>query len=212
MLERKIIVEKLQINKSSIEQNKLKAPSIQIDKQARVFRFAELNIRFGKMVIQRETTEVVRYTKTGNKIDDIHQHKQSFHRQEKTSGLLIDVVLPAKKISYKKKREVLSLLKDLILKCTEIALHISEPSFRVIVNVQESKIVIYDRGGELGNAAFLFREFTKVAKQMSKLVKAATQREQAQEPILPLFANIAEESIGMVDSLLTQQKKEIIEE
>jgi len=212
LLERKIIVEKLQINKSSIEQNKLKAPSIQIDKQARVFRFAELNIRFGKMVIQRETTEVVRYTKTGNKIDDNHQHKQSFHRQEKTSGLLIDVVLPAKKISYKKKREVLSLLKDLILKCTEIALHISEPSFRVIVNVHESKIVIYDRGGELGNAAFLFREFTKVAKQMSKLVKTATQREQAQEPILPLFANIAEESIGMVDSLLTQQKKEIIEE
>ncbi len=211
-LEKKIVVKKLQINKSSIEQNKLKAPSIQIDKQARVFRFAELNIRFGKMVIQRETAEVVRYTKTGNKIDDNHQHKQTFHSQEKTSGLLVEVTFSAKKSSYKKKKEVLNLLKDLILKSTEITLHISEPSFRVIVNVHESKIAIYDRGGELGNAAFLFRKFTKVAKQMSKLVKAVSQGEQAQELIPPLFANISEESIGMVDLLLTQQKKEIIEE
>ncbi len=208
LLEGKIVVEKLQINKSSIEQNKLKPPVFLIDKQARVQKIGELTIRYGRMVIQRETAEIMRYTKTGKKIEANNQHKQFFHWQEKTSGLLVEVTLTSKKVGYKEKREALSLLKELILKSAEIILHISEPSFRTVVNVYEGKIAIYDRGGELGNAAYLFKEFQKIEEQMRKLMQKTLQSQQPHEIILPLFDQVSENAVKLVNSILSQEKKE----
>ncbi len=207
LLKGKIVVEKLHLSKSTIERNKLKPPVFQIEKQARVQKFGKLTIRYGKMVIQRETAEIMRYTKTGKKIEDNNQQKQSYHWQEKTSGLLAEVIFP-KKVGYKEKRETLSLLKDLILKCSEIVLHISEPSFRTVVNVHEGKLVIYDRGGELGNAAYLFREFQKINNQMRKLVQNNVQIQQPYETILQLLDQVSDDAIKMVNSLLSRENKE----
>jgi len=210
VLEGKIVVEKLQINKPSIEQNKLKPFTFQINDQAQVQKIGGLTIRYGKMIIQKETAEIVRYTKTGKKIEDNNQRKKSHFWQEKTSGLLIDVIFPHKQISFKTKKEALNLLKEFVLKSAEIKLHISEPSFRAFVNVHENRIVIYDRGGELGNSAYLFREFKKIEKQMRELVQNGSKNLQSSEVILPLFDKVTKDAIKIVRLLLIRVKEEVI--
>ncbi|MHA1186173.1 MAG: DEAD/DEAH box helicase [Candidatus Heimdallarchaeota archaeon] len=208
ILERKIVVEKLQINKPSIEHNKLKPFVFQISDQAQVQQIGKLKIRYGKMIIQKQTAEIKRYTKTGSKIDDNFQHQKSYHWQEKTSGLLIDIVFPRSQIGFKMKKEALNLLKNLVLKSAEIMLHISEPSFRSIVNMYESRIVIYDRGGELGNSAYLFREFQKIGKQVRKLIQDDTESQKSQKVILPLLDQTTEDAVKLVQLLFSQEKEE----
>ncbi|MHA1309008.1 MAG: DEAD/DEAH box helicase [Candidatus Heimdallarchaeota archaeon] len=99
LLEGKVEVEKLQINKSTIEQNKLKPYTFQITNQAQMQRIGGLTIRHGKMIIQKETAEIARYTKTERKIEDNNHSKKSYYWQEKTSGMLIDVVFPNKNMN-----------------------------------------------------------------------------------------------------------------
>ena len=204
ILERKIVVEKLQINKPSIEHNKLKPFVFQISDQAQVQQIGKLKIRYGKMIIQKETAEIKRYTKTGSKIEDNFQNKKSYRWQEKTSGLLIDVAFLRKQIDFKMKKETLNLLKNLVLKSAEIMLHISEPSFRFIVNVHESRIVIYDRGGELGNSAYLFREFQRLEKQIKKLIETNSKTQQTSKFILPFLSQVSKDVVKICQLLFSQ--------
>ncbi|MCE7743968.1 MAG: DEAD/DEAH box helicase [Candidatus Heimdallarchaeota archaeon] len=207
IVEGKVFVEKLAINKSTIEYNKLKAPIFQISQQARVQKIGNLIIRYGRMVIQKETTQVIRYSRTGEKIEPTHQHKQSYHWQERTSGMLVEVIFQRKKVGYKIKQDTLTLLRDLLLKSAEITLHISEPSFRTAINVYEGKLAIYDKGGELGNTAYLFREFHKVMKQARKILQSTSNNQSSQAAIFPFLEQTSDETLGMVRPILTEKTK-----
>ncbi|MHA1309009.1 MAG: hypothetical protein ACTSQN_17190 [Candidatus Heimdallarchaeota archaeon] len=104
------------------------------------------------------------------------------------------------------KKEALNLLKDLIIKSAEIQLHISEHSFRVVMNVHESRLVIYDRGGELGNTTFLFREFQKIEKQMRKLIRVGTKNLQSTDLNQPLFNQVTSDTVKIVRLMLTLEE------
>jgi len=122
--------------------------------------------------------------------------------------LLIDVPFPRRQIGFKKKKEALSLLKNLVLKSAEIMLHISEPSFRSIVNVHERRIAIYDRGGELGNSAYLFREFQKIEKQIKKLIENRAKTLQTSKFILPFLSQVSKDVVKICQLLFSQDLEE----
>lgn len=220
LLEGKVLVEKLAINKTTLEQNKLKPPIFQIEKQARMQKKGAIAIQFGKMIIQRETAKINRYTNTGERIEEEREEqpeeeelgnwgKKTYYWQEKTSGILIEVNYPKNVLNNEQKKEALNLLKDLILKSMEIILHISESSFRTVMNVHENRIVIYDRGGDLGNAEYLFTKFQEIENQMKKLMQDGERnKQQLRKKIIPLMEKASEKVIKITRELLEAEEGE----
>ncbi|MHA1355078.1 MAG: hypothetical protein ACTSXA_11865 [Candidatus Heimdallarchaeota archaeon] len=94
------------------------------------------------------------------------------------------------------------------MKSAEIMLHISEPSFRSIVNVHERRIAIYDRGGELGNSAYLFREFQKIEKQIKKLIENRAKTLQTSKFILPFLSQVSKDVVKICQLLFSQDLEE----
>jgi len=203
----KVIVDKLNINKTAVERNKMKPPLFIIEGQARVQELEKLTIRFGKMIIRWETSEIMRYSKDGklleNQIMNPNQNQnetplvtnkekredenQNHIWDEKTSGMLIEVERITNNLSKEQKKKTIRLLKELLMKSIELELHISESSFRVYTNYYENKIALYDRGGELGNAEAVFTRIKRVLRAMHELLQ-----ENAGEEVSQIISNTAE--------------------
>ncbi len=213
----KVFVEKLNIIKTNIERNKVKPPIFIIDGQSRKQQFEQLNIRFGRMIIRWETSEIKEYSRDGQLLENQmkkstqgndtlvvtdNEKRQNHIWDEKTSGVLIEFVNISKALTNKQKKQSLRLFRELLVKSIELELHISESSFRTYLNNFENKIALYDRGGELGNAEAVFTQIKRVLKHMLSLLL-----ENTNDSILPLVGNISEKSIEITKKMLEEMVK-----
>ncbi|MGC9778488.1 MAG: DEAD/DEAH box helicase [Candidatus Heimdallarchaeota archaeon] len=219
LIDNKFLVEKLSINQTNIVRNKLKPPLFIIEGQSRVQQIEHLSIRFGKMIIRWETNEIMNYSRDGSLIES--QIKTSTHEKisanigkgneklrnhiwdEKTSGLLIELADISRFLPKELKKQVVKLFKELLVKSIELELHISESSFRIYMNFQENKIVLYDRGGELGNAEAVFTQIKRVLKQMlNLLLETATDSQNL------LINNVPDKSIDITRKMIEEMVKD----
>ncbi len=188
--EEKVIVEQLNCYQTNIKRNTLKQPLFIIEGQARVQQFRKLTIRYGRMIIRKETNEIMRYSrdgklitgwkkgrsikKEGERLGEKNQEekewKENYHWDKKTKGLIIEIQPVERKTTKEQEKQRMKLLGEIMKKAIEIKLHISETSLRTYTNYQERKIVIYEKGGEMGNIEQIFRKFDKVLGGMRELI------------------------------------------
>ena len=188
--EEKVIVEQLNCYQTNIKRNTLKPPLFIIEGQARVQQFKQLTIRYGKMIIRQETNEVMRYSRKGKliigwkkgrrikeegeRIEEKNQEeeewKENYQWDKKTKGLIIEIQALERKTTKEQEKQRMKLLGEIMKKAIEIKLHISETSLRSYTNYQERKIVIYEKGGEMGNVEQVFRKMNMVLEGMRKLI------------------------------------------
>jgi len=208
-----VFVEKLNITQTNIERNKLKPPIFIIDGQARVQQFGNNFVRFGRMIIRWETYEIMKYSQDGTLIDNqinrandtslvINEIPHNHIWDEKTSGILIELVNFSKSITKEQKKQVLNLFKELFVKSIELELHLSGSSFRSYSNYHENKIVLYDRGGELGNAEVVFTQMKRVLGLMLDLLD-----EDANDSLRPLISNVPEKSKETIRKMIEEMIK-----
>lgn len=220
LINEKVFVEKLNAVQTKTERNRLKPPIFIIDGQARVQRFENNYIRFGKMIIRWETYEIMKYSRDGTLIENrikkskqkeipfvINKEKRNKISQnhiwdEKTSGVLIELVNFSKSLTKEEKKQAINLFKELLLKSIELELHISESSFRSCMNYHENKIVLYDRGGELGNAEAVFTQMKRVLRIMLSLLD-----EEANDFLHPLISNVPQKSIETIRKMIEEMIK-----
>ena len=191
--EEKVEVEHVNCYQTNIKRNTLKTPIFIIEGQARVQQFKNITIRYGKMIIRRETNEIMRYSKEGDLItgwkkrrtiegrekerqgtnkkeQEEREWKEQYQRDTKTKGIIIEIHTKERKKTKEEKKQRMKMLENLIKKAIEIKLHISETSLRTFTNYQERKIVLYEKGGELGNTEQVFRKMDKVLEGMRELI------------------------------------------
>ena len=194
--EEKVIVEKLNCYQTNIKINTLKPPMFIIEGQARVQQFKQLTIRYGKMIIRQETNEIMRYSregtlitgwkkgrrirKEGERITDENQEEEwkgNYQWDKKTKGLIIEIQTNERKKTKEQKKKRMKLLGEVMKKAIEIKLHISETSLRTYTNYHERKIVMYEKGGEMGNVEQIFRKMNIVLGGMRELIGGGEEEE-----------------------------------
>ena len=201
--EGKVVVEQLRCYQTNILQNKLKPPLFIIEGQARVQQFENLTVRFGKMLIRRETLEVMRYSREGKLITSgkNQNRKENYHWDQKTKGIIIEIQTKVGKTKKEEKKQWMKLLEELLKKAVEIKLHISETSMRTYNNYQEQKIILFEKGGELGNAEQVFRKIGQVLEGMKELiVSKEEERERSVDQIIEgITEKTREEIMKMIE-------------
>lgn len=202
--EEKVIVEQLKCYQSDVLQNKLKPPLFIIEGQARVQQFKNLTARFGKMLIRRETLEVRRYSREGELITDRKNQnwKENYHWDQITKGVIIEIHSNEKQAKKEQQKQKMKLLEELLKKAIEIKLHISETSLRTYNNYKEQKIVLFEKGGELGNAQQIFRKLDLVMEGIGELIE-----EEPKGGRNPVIEGITEETRAKLREIIEGGKK-----
>lgn len=223
--EEKVIVEKLNCYHTNIKRNTLKPPLFILEGQARVQQFKHLTIRYGKMIIRKETIEVMRYSRDGKlitgwkkgrqikeegeRIDEMNQEeeewKENFQWDKKTKGIIIEIETEDRKSTKEKKKQRMKLLGEIMKKAIEIKLHISETSLRTYTNYQERKIVIYEKGGEMGNCEQVFRKMNIVLEGMRELIGGRKEGEESSR-IEPIVEGMTEEIREKIMKIIDGEK------
>ncbi len=202
--EEKVVVEQLKYYQSNILQNKLKPPLFIIEGQARVQQLKNLTARFGKMLIRRETLEVRRYSREGKLITDGKDQswKENHQWDQKTKGVILEIYSNEKQVKKEQQKQRMKLLEKLLKKAIEIKLHISETSLRTYNNYNEQKIVLFEKGGELGNAQQIFRKLDLVLEGIGELIEEKTTRRRK-----PIIEGITEETREKLREMIEGGKK-----
>ena len=96
--------------------------------------------------------------------------KKNYQWDNKTKGIIIELKTMIKNSTKEQNKQRIKLFGEIMKKAIEIKLHISETSLRSYTNFQERKIVIYEKGGEMGNVEQIFRKMNKVLEGMRELI------------------------------------------
>lgn len=225
--EEKVIVEKLNCYHTNIKRNTLKQPLFMIEGQARVQKFKHLTIRYGKMIIRKETNEVMRYSRDGKLItgwkkrrqikeenervveknQEEKEWKENYQWDKKTKGIIIEIEKEDRKTTKEQKKKRMKLLGEIMKKAIEIKLHISETSLRTYTNYQERKIVMYEKGGEMGNCEQVFRKMNIVLEGMRELIGRGERKEgEESRRIEPIVEGMTEEAREKIMKIIEGEK------
>jgi len=221
LAQEKIYVERLKDYQTTIKQNTLKPPLFIIEGQARVQQFKHMIIRYGRMIIRWETSEIVRYSREGKLVQDekgtlrkgennqatvtVEEElnmKENYQWDEKTSGLLIEFIGEMKRYSKEQKKQAMKFFKELLKKCIEIELHLSGGSFRFYNNDQENKIVLTEKGETTGNTEQVFTKFTRVKVLMNEVIEGIIEGVNKESFMQPFMEGLSQEAREITRKML----------
>ncbi|MHA1124942.1 MAG: hypothetical protein ACTSO7_05135 [Candidatus Heimdallarchaeota archaeon] len=166
------------------------------------------------MIIRKETNKVMRYSRDGKLItgwkkgrqikeedeniveknQEEKEWKENYQWDKKTKGIIIEIETEDRKTTKEQKKQRTKLLGEIMKKAIEIKLHISETSLRTYTNYQERKIVIYEKGGEMGNCEQVFRKMNIVLEGIRELIGVERKEGEESRRIEPIVERMTEEA------------------